>query len=120
MPPWRDIPDRYGPWETRYCMFRTWQRDGTWAQMLTKLRARADAKGLITWDVSVDPTVCRAHQHAAGPRICTTGRRPPSGCRSPPTIPRPSEFDRETAYAQLGWCRTGSWAKPRSAEQLHG
>jgi hypothetical protein len=30
--------------------------------------ARADAKGLITWDVSVDSTVARAHQHAAGAR----------------------------------------------------
>jgi hypothetical protein len=29
--PWRDIPDRYGPWETCYCLFRTWQRDGSWA-----------------------------------------------------------------------------------------
>ncbi|MFI2913672.1 hypothetical protein ACG2OD_36245 [Streptomyces sp. PDY-4] len=25
-----------------------------------------DAKGLITWDVNIDSTVCRAHQHAAG------------------------------------------------------
>ena len=67
--PWRDIPEqRYGPWETCYCLFRTWQRDGTWAQVLTKLQARADAQGLITWDVSVDSTVARAHQHAAGAR----------------------------------------------------
>ena len=27
--PWRDVPERYGPWETCYCLFRTWQRDGT-------------------------------------------------------------------------------------------
>ena len=67
--PWRDIPEqRYGPWETCYCLFRTWQRDGTWAEVLTKLQARADAQGLITWDVSVDSTVARAHQHAAGAR----------------------------------------------------
>ena len=66
--PWRDVPERYGPWETCYCLFRTWQRDGSWAQVLTKLQARADAKGLITWDVSVDSTVARAHQHAAGAR----------------------------------------------------
>jgi transposase len=66
--PWRDIPDRYGPWETCYCPFRTWQRDGSWANALTKLQARADVKGLITWDVSVDSTVARAHQHAAGAR----------------------------------------------------
>ncbi|MBQ0967947.1 hypothetical protein KBY91_33165 [Streptomyces sp. RK23] len=28
----------------------------------------ADAKGAITWDLSVDATGCRAHQHAAGAR----------------------------------------------------
>jgi transposase len=66
--PWRGIPERYGPWETAYCLFRSWQRDDTWSDVLAKLRARADAKGLITWDVSVDSTVARAHQHAAGAR----------------------------------------------------
>ncbi|MET9640855.1 IS5 family transposase [Streptomyces virginiae] len=64
--PWRDVPERYGPWERVYDLFRCWQRDGTWARILTQLQAAADAKGLITWDVNVDSTVCRAHQHAAG------------------------------------------------------
>jgi transposase len=47
---------------------RRWQRDGTWQQLLTGLQAQADTRGLITWDVSVDATVARAHQHAAGAR----------------------------------------------------
>jgi transposase len=62
------MPERYGPWETAYGVFRQWQRDGTWAQILTRLQAQADADQIITWDVSVDSTVCRAHQHAAGAR----------------------------------------------------
>ena len=49
-------------------VLRRWQREGVWAQILTALRIRADAAGLITWEVSVDSTVCRAHQHAAGAR----------------------------------------------------
>ena len=65
---WRDLPARYGPWQTVYGLFRRWQRDGTWKRILTQLQARADAEGLITWDVSVDSTVTRAHQHAAGAR----------------------------------------------------
>jgi transposase len=72
--PWRDVPPRYGPWQSVYGLFRGWQRDGTWRRILTGLQARADAAGLITWDVSVDSTVCRAHQHAAGARkrgICS-------------------------------------------------
>ena len=58
---WRDVPAEYGPWQTVYGLFRRWQRDGTWAQVLAGLQARADAAGLITWDVSVDSTVARAH-----------------------------------------------------------
>ncbi|NUK75216.1 IS5 family transposase [Streptomyces lunaelactis] len=64
--PWRDVAERYGPWDRVYDLFRRWQRDGTWKRILTELQAQADAKELITWDVSVDSTVCRAHQHAAG------------------------------------------------------
>lgn len=63
--PWRDIPDCYGSWAAAYALFRRWQRDGTWAWILTALQAITDAAGRIVWDVSVDSTVARAHQHAA-------------------------------------------------------
>ncbi|MFI9275283.1 IS5 family transposase [Kitasatospora sp. NPDC052896] len=75
--PWRDIPERYGPWDRIYDLFRRWQRDGTWKQIMEQLQVQADAQGLITWDVSVDSTVCRAHQHAAGARkkgLCSASR----------------------------------------------
>ena len=62
------MPERYGPWQTVYGLFRRWQRDGTWARILAGLQALADAAGLVTWDVSVDSTIARAHQHAAGAR----------------------------------------------------
>ncbi|MFT9479937.1 IS5 family transposase [Streptomyces sp. Mo3] len=73
--PWRDVPERYGPWDRVYELFRRWQRNGTWKRILEQLQTEADAKGLITWDVSVDSTVCRAHQHAAGARKKGTSRR---------------------------------------------
>ncbi|MFE7404133.1 IS5 family transposase [Streptomyces sp. NPDC057557] len=82
--PWRDVPERYGPWGRVYDLFRRWQRDGTWKQIFTDLQVQADAKHLITWDINVDSTVCRAHQHAAGARkrgICRRNRpaaSPPS------------------------------------------
>jgi transposase len=66
--PWRDVPAEYGPWMSVYGLFRCWQRDGTWTAIVSALQARADAAGLITWDVSVDSTIVRAHQHAAGAR----------------------------------------------------
>jgi transposase len=66
--PWRDVPERYGPWQSVYTFFRRWQLSGVWARMVTALQARADARGLITWDVSIDSTIVRVHQHAAGAR----------------------------------------------------
>lgn len=73
--PWRDLPPQYGPWQTVYGLFRRWQRDGTWAQILAALQARAEASGMITWEVNVDSTIMRAHQHAAGARKRGTYRR---------------------------------------------
>ena len=64
--PWRDVPDCYGHWRSIYGLYRRWQRTGVWARILTGLQGRADALGLIAWDVSVDSTIARAHQHAAG------------------------------------------------------
>lgn len=66
--PWRDVPDCYGHWRSVYGLYRRWQREGTWARILSALQGRANALGLITWDVSVDSTIARAHQHAAGAR----------------------------------------------------
>jgi transposase len=67
------VPTRYGPWQTVYGLFRRWQRDGTWQRILTQLQAQADVAGLITWEVNVDTTIARAHQHAAGARKGGTG-----------------------------------------------
>ncbi|MFC9759488.1 IS5 family transposase [Streptomyces sp. NPDC056921] len=66
--PWREVPARHGEWETVYGLFRRWQRDGTWKRLLQQLQVDADANSLITWDVSVDSTIVRVHQHAAGAR----------------------------------------------------
>ncbi|CAM5668692.1 Transposase OS=Streptomyces viridochromogenes OX=1938 GN=ADK34_24485 PE=4 SV=1 [Streptomyces viridochromogenes] len=69
------MPERCGPWDRAYDLFRRWQRDGTWKRIFEQLQAEADANGLITWDVSVDSTIARAHQHAAGARKKGISRR---------------------------------------------
>jgi transposase len=83
--PWRDVPALYGPWQTVYGLFRRWQRDGTWPRILTGLQSRADAAGLIDWDVSVDSTITRTHQHAAGARTRPQEQlEPPGGVEDEP------------------------------------
>lgn len=66
--PWRDMPERYGPWPTVYWLFRTWQRDGIWALMVKMIPALLDAAGSLTWTVSLGSTTMRTHQAAAGAR----------------------------------------------------
>jgi len=83
--PWRDLPPCYGPWPTVYGLFRRWQRRGVWAAILAELQALADAVGLITWDVSVDSTIIRAHQHCAGARKQgDLQKQPPGGVDTEP------------------------------------
>ncbi|SBV05781.1 Putative transposase of IS4/5 family (DUF4096) [Streptomyces sp. MnatMP-M77] len=64
--PWRDLPERNGPWQTVYEWFARREADGTWAKLLEHVQVRDDAAGRVEWTVAVDSTVDRAHQHAAG------------------------------------------------------
>ncbi|MEU1821250.1 IS5 family transposase [Streptomyces abikoensis] len=67
--PWRDLPGRFGKWKTVHDRHRRWSTDGTWDRILRAVQADADTEGRVDWSmVSVDSTVCRARQHAAGAR----------------------------------------------------
>jgi transposase len=64
---WRDLPGRYGPWQTVYDRFARWRRDGTFDRMLDRLRLRLDAGGMIDLDTwCADSTSIRASRSAAG------------------------------------------------------
>ncbi len=92
--PWRDLPHRYGPWKTVAERHRRWSADGTWALVLRRLQANADAEGDIDWEIAVDSTSVRAHQHAAGtrrtvPMPLQSGDTPvPAATRDTPQHPR--------------------------------
>ena len=65
--PWRDLPDRFGPWQTAYNRFRAWRDDGTFAKMLEVLRLKLDKEGRIDYESwCADSSVIRAHFAAAG------------------------------------------------------
>jgi transposase len=59
--PWRDLPERYGPWETVYSRFRELVDQGILEQMFQDLNIDADLQ-----DLSPDSTSIKVHQHAAG------------------------------------------------------
>jgi transposase len=59
--PWRDLPDRFGPWKSVYNRFSNWARKGQWNAIFRDLQFEVDKTGSI-----VDGSVIRAHQDASG------------------------------------------------------
>ena len=64
---WRDLPERFGPWQTVYHHFRDWRRRGGFARVIEDLQTKLDQNGLIDWDLwCVDGASVRASRAAAG------------------------------------------------------
>ena len=78
--PWRDLPERYGPWQTVYSRFRRWTREGLWQRILDTLHRELEAAGQIDWELwCIDGSHVRAHKAAAGAgkkhaRVAAPGR----------------------------------------------
>lgn len=71
--PWRDVPVEFGPWQTVWKRHFRWSTDGTYGRIFTAAQDAgmlvADAQEMLVAQLlSVDSTVVRAHQHAAGAR----------------------------------------------------
>ena len=66
--PWRELPEQFGPWQTAYERLTRWSADGTWAKLLARAHADADANGELDWLVAADSTSVRVHQHGASAR----------------------------------------------------
>lgn len=119
---WRDLPERFGPWETVYKRHRRWSADGTWQMLLSKVQAAEDAAGRIDWEVSVDSTAVRAHQHAAGARKAPPAAVPQKGVR-----PRTNQVDpvlrkltvrlEEVVRSASAWAAPAAASPPRSTSQ---
>ena len=59
--PWRDLPERSGPYTTVYNRFNRWAKKGVWLAMFEALAARSPQSMHL-----IDSSIIRAHQHAAG------------------------------------------------------
>src|SRR3712207_3937454 len=74
--PWRDMPDRYGPWQTVANRFYRWRAAGIWDRIFHAVQQQADAANQLDWEVQyVDGSSIRAHQHAAGAKKGTRKRK---------------------------------------------
>jgi transposase len=95
--PWRDLPERYGPWQTVYTRFRRWRLAGVWDRAFAAVQRQADAERQVDWTLHfVDGTVVRAHQHAAGAKGGPRRRRR-WGAAGAASRPRSTSARRATA-----------------------
>ncbi len=56
--PWREVPERFGKWQTVYSQFRRWCRRGLWDALLRWLGSHA--RGVLRF---VDGSYIKLHQH---------------------------------------------------------
>lgn len=61
--PWRDLPERFGPWATTWDLFDTWNGDGTLVSVLRRLQGEVEIDEEL-W--CIDGTTVRAHKCATG------------------------------------------------------
>ena len=61
--PWRDLPERFGPWQSVYSRFRAWTKAGVWENILRTLTEQ-DLVDETT--LRLDSTTIKIHQHASG------------------------------------------------------
>ena len=65
--PWRDLPERFGPWQSVYDYYRNWRNYGIFDRILQVLQIRLDREGKIDWDLwCIDGSSVRASRAAAG------------------------------------------------------
>ena len=60
--PWRDLPERFGDWNSVFQRFNRWSKKGVWQRVFDALQ-EPDLEWLM-----LDATIVRAHVHAAGAR----------------------------------------------------
>ena len=61
--PWLNLPERFGSWHTVWKRHARFSKDGTWDQVMAALLITADQAGHVDWQLSIDSTISRVHQH---------------------------------------------------------
>ena len=83
--PWRDLPERYGPYTTAYNRFNRWSRRGIWKRIFDTLASKSrDSLYLI------DSTIVKAHRAASGAKGGNKIRRSASAAAVAPRKSTPS------------------------------
>lgn len=64
---WRDLPERYGKWNSIFRRFNRWSKQGLMQKIATSLQKELESRGRIEWDLwCIDSTIIQAGKPAAG------------------------------------------------------
>ena len=72
--PWRDLPERFGNWNTIYKNFDRWSKAGVWARVLEQVQAMAQQGGDIDWIASSTLRSCVSTSTELASRTTITKR----------------------------------------------
>lgn len=61
--PWRDLPERFGNWNSIHRRFARWSKAGVFDSIFRELSSDSDMEFIL-----MDGTIVKAHQHASGPK----------------------------------------------------
>src|SRR4029077_5084832 len=81
--PWRDLPERYGPYTTAYNRFNRWSRRGIWKRIFDTLASKSSDSLYL-----IDSTIVKAHRAASGAKGGRKIRRSASAAAVVPQNPR--------------------------------
>ena len=92
--PWRDLPERFGPWQSVYSRFRAWTKGRVWEDILAALikQELVDETTLM-----LDSTTIKIHQHASGAKKGGITREPDGERRLDHKSPCGTGWTRESA-----------------------
>ena len=91
--PWRDLPERFGPWNSAWKRFDRWAKKGVWQRVFEALQ---DSD--LEWAI-IDSTVVRAHQHAAGKK---------GGKKPKPSADPGADSARNSTFSSTPWATRSS------------
>ncbi len=119
--PWRDLPERLGPWQTVYHYFSCWRGDGVFDRILESLQIRLDANGSINWDLwCIDGSSIRASRAAAGAskKVSAVTRKSP---KTTHWVAHAADSEASSTWLlTVGDCRWPSKSVPVNATNRNG